>query len=134
MDALFLLPGAVARDPAVDAWFGQQPDDLGRLARTWFERLHACGDDVTVCLHDDQPTACVGEAAFAYVDVFTSHLNVGFFFGAGLADPARLLQGTGKRGRHVKLKPETSVDATALEALIRAAYRDMQDRVAAGRR
>ena len=133
-DALFLLPGAVARDPAVDAWFGQQRDDLGRLARTWFDRLRACGDDVAVCLHDDQPTACVGDAAFAYVDAFTSHVNVGFFFGASLPDPAGLLQGTGKRGRHVKLKPETPVDATALEALIRAAYHDMQDRVAAERR
>ena len=133
-DALFLLPGAVACDPAVDAWFGQQPDDLRRLARTWFDRLRACGDDVAVCLHDDQPTACVGDAAFAYVDAFTSHVNVGFFFGASLPDPAELLQGTGKRGRHVKLRPEMSVDATALDGLICAAYRDMQDQVAAGRR
>ena len=133
-DPLFLLPQAVSSDPGVDAWFGQQQTDLGRLAQTWFDRLRACGDDVRVCLHDDQPTACVGEAAFAYVDVFTSHVNVGFFFGASLPDPAGLLHGTGKRGRHVKLKPETSVKATALEALIRAAYRDMQDRVAARRR
>lgn len=130
-DALFLLPGAVARDPAVDAWFGQQPDELGRLARTWFDRLRACGDDVVVCLHDDQPTACVGEAAFAYVDAFTSHVNVGFFFGASLPDPSGLLRGTGKRGRHVKLHPGTAVDVNVLEALTRAAYLDMQARVRA---
>ena len=29
-------------------------------------------------------------------DVFTSHVNVGFFHGAALPDPARLLQGNGK--------------------------------------
>jgi hypothetical protein len=27
---------------------------------------------------------------------FTSHVNVGFFHGAALPDPARLLQGNGK--------------------------------------
>jgi hypothetical protein len=34
-------------------------------------------------------------------------VNVGFFHGATLPDPARLLQGTGKFKRHVKLRPET---------------------------
>lgn len=61
-----------------------------------------------------------------YVNVFTSHVNVGFFQGATLPDPARLLGGNGKFMRHVKLTPKAAVNATALRRLIEAAYSDMR--------
>ena len=57
--------------------------------------------------------------------------NVGFFNGAMLNDPAGLLEGNGKRMRHVKLKPGQKVDAAALRALIDAAYADIKTRLAA---
>ena len=126
------FPSAVRRDPAVTLWFREQPDELAAIARRWFEVMRGCGDDVRELLHDDQPTACVGDAAFAYVDAFTAHVNVGFFRGAELADPARLLAGTGRFMRHVKLRPGTDLDATALKKLIDTAYADMQKRIATG--
>jgi len=55
----------------------------------------------------------------------------GFFRGAEIADPDGLLEGTGKFMRHVKLKPERDVDATALTKLIEAAYTDMKGRLKA---
>jgi hypothetical protein len=72
----------------------------------------------------------VRDAAFAYVNAFREHVNVGFFRGAELADPQRLLQGTGELMRHVKLAPQHDVDATALRNLIQTAYLDMQARLA----
>jgi hypothetical protein len=129
MEAPFLLPGAVDRDPAVEEWLGRQPEELGAIARTWFNQIRACGDDVRELIHDGCPVACVHDAAFAYVNAFRAHVNVGFFNGAALDDPAALLEGTGKRMRHVKLKPDSSVDPTALEALIVAAYRDVKARM-----
>jgi hypothetical protein len=57
---------------------------------------------------------------------------VGFFQGAALADPARLLQVTGKFMRHVKLRPGTITDGAALSKLIDAAYRDIKSRVENG--
>ncbi len=111
---LFHLPGSVRRDSAVEAWFDEQPDELGAIARHWFDVIRECGDDVRELLHDDAPTACVADAAFAYVDAFTAHVNVGFFNGAGLADPTGVLQGTGKYMRHVKLRVDDDVDAEAL--------------------
>jgi hypothetical protein len=84
--------------------------------------MRECGGDVRELLHDGHPTACVGDAAFGYVNVFTAHVNVGFFLGAQLADPAALLEGTGKKMHHVKLRPGSEVDPTALAALIQAAY------------
>lgn len=125
---IFRLSGASRRDRAIDAWFDEQPDDLGALARGWFARMRACGTDVRELIHDGCPMACVDDAPFGYVDVFTAHVNVGFFQGASLRDPARLLQGTGRFMRHVKLKPAADVDTASLEALIAAAYLDMKGR------
>jgi hypothetical protein len=74
----------------------------------------------------------LGDVPFAYVNVFSSHVNVGFFHGATLRDPARLLQGTGKFMRHVKLRPGTAINATELSLLIDASYADIKARVEHG--
>ncbi|WP_377355018.1 DUF1801 domain-containing protein [Phenylobacterium terrae] len=129
MDELFLFPSAVARDPAVDAWFAAPDHELRRLAQPWFDEIRGCGPDVRELMHDGHPTACVEDAAFAYVDAFSAHASVGFFFGAALDDPAGLLEGGGKRMRHVKLRWGKPVDAPALRGLIAAAYRDMRARL-----
>jgi hypothetical protein len=129
MTDLFRLAGAVRRDPEVDAWFVAPEHDLRRLAQPWFDSLRACGSDVRELMHDEHPTACVGDAAFAYVDAFSAHVNLGFFHGAALDDPAGLLEGAGKRMRHVKIRWGRSVDAAALNALIAAAYRDVHARL-----
>ena len=104
---------------------------LGAIARRWFEVMRNCGGDVRELLHDGHPTACVRDAAFAYVNAFTAHVNVGFFRGAELADPEGLLEGTGKFMRHVKLRPEHDVDSTTLMKLIETAYTDMKARLKA---
>ena len=126
---LFRLNGAMERDPAIEAWFKQHAGELGAIARQWFEVMRNCGDEVREMMHDGCPTACLGDAAFGYVNVFTSHVNVGFFHGAELPDPARLLQGSGKYMRHVKLKPGEATNAAALSKLIELAYSDIKARV-----
>lgn len=105
--------------------------DLGAIAQRWFLVMRNCGDDVRELLHDGHPTACIGDAAFGYVNAFKAHVNVGFFRGAEIADPERLLEGTGKFMRHVKLRPERDVDVTALMKLIETAYIDMKGRLEA---
>jgi hypothetical protein len=129
---LMRFPSAVRRDPEVDAWFCAADNPLRLIAQPWFERMRACGADVRELLHDGQPTACVGDAAFAYVDAFKAHVNVGFFHGAMLDDPGGLLEGSGKRMRHVKLRWGEPIDAPALEDLIAAAYRDIRLRLSGG--
>lgn len=128
MSRLFLLPTAVRRDPAIAAWMNSHNDELGAIAARWFDVMRECGDDVREALHDGHPTACVGDAAFAYVNAFGAHVNVGFFHGAEIDDPNRLLEGSGKFMLHVKLEPGRDVDEAALRALIGAAYTDMRRR------
>ena len=129
---LLRFNGAVERDPAIGAWMKQHAGELGAIARQWFEVMRKCGDEVRELLHDGSPTACLGDAAFGYVNVFTSHVNVGFFQGASLPDPACLLQGSGKFMRHVKLAPGTPINSAALRRLIHIAYADIKARVEHG--
>ena len=129
---LLRFHGAVERDPAIDSWMKEHTGELGDIAQHWFGAMRKCGDEVRELLHDGCPVACFGDAPFGYVNVFRAHVNVGFFQGAALPDPARLLQGAGKFMRHVKLRPGTIPEAAALGRLIEAAYADIKTRVEHG--
>jgi len=129
---LLRFDGAVAHDPAIDAWFDERSGELGAMAREWFEVMRRCGDEVRELVHDGCPVACLGDVPFGYVNVFTSHMNVGFYQGAALPDPGHLLQGDGKFMRHVKLRPGTGVDSASLRRLIETAYSDIKARVENG--
>jgi len=129
---LLRFNGTLERDPAIDAWLNKHGGELGAIAHEWFEVMRKCGDEVREILHDGCPVACLGDAPFGYVNAFNSHVNVGFFQGAALPDPARLLQGAGKRMRHVKLRPGAATNATLLRRLIEAAYSDIKARVENG--
>jgi hypothetical protein len=129
---LMQFPEAKVRDAAVDSWLTKQTDELHVIARKWFERMRQCGGDVRELMHDGAPTACVEDAAFAYVNVFRAHVNVGFFCGSVLKDPAGLLQGTGKYMRHVKLRPGEGIQTEALNTLIDEAYAKIKARLKNG--
>ena len=127
MDKLFRLSLGVKRDPAVETWLSKQPGELGEIARKWYSRIRACGLDVLEMMHDGWPTACVRDVPFAYINVARNHVTIGFFLGADLDDPAKLLEGSGKRMRHVKLKPNEELDSKALGNLIQASYNEVKE-------
>jgi hypothetical protein len=128
---VFRLSAGLKRDPAVDTWLTDRPAELRPIVQKWFTRMRQCGDDVRDLLHDGCPVACVEDAPFGYVNAFKTHVNVGFFYGAMLEDPAGLLEGSGKRMRHVKLDPSREFNAGALGNLIDAAYLDIKVRLSA---
>lgn len=130
MTALLTFNGSAETDPAIATWFATKPAELRSMAKAWFQRMRHCGSDVRELLHDGCANVCVQDAPFAYVAAFTSHVNVGFFHGVALADPAKLLQGSGKHMRHVKIRPGHGFDELALDALIAAAYQDIRARLA----
>jgi hypothetical protein len=126
---IFRLSKGAKRDPAVDSWLDDEPVELRSLAKEWFAHMRRCGDDVLELMHDGCPVACVEDAPFGYVNAFKRHVNVGFFYGALLEDPACLLEGSGKRMRHVKIKPGAALDTRGLRNLIEAAYADIKTRL-----
>jgi len=132
MNGLLRFSGVEIRDPKIDIWLNKEADDLHAIAREWFEQMRRCGGDVRELMHDGCATACVGDAPFGYVGIFKAHVNVGFFCGSVLQDPARLLEGTGQNMRHVKLRPGSKVDSEALKALINGAFLIIKDRLENG--
>jgi hypothetical protein len=132
-EEIFRISRGLKRDPAVDIWLHDEPADLRSIAQKWFTQMRQCGDDVLELIHDGCPVACIEDVPFAYVNTFKSHVNAGFFNGAALSDPVGLLEGSGKRMRHVKLKPGSKFNTAELCKLIDAAYLDVKSRLSAER-
>ncbi|GJM13168.1 MAG: hypothetical protein DHS20C12_15710 [Pseudohongiella sp.] len=126
MNDLFIFPTAERRCLEIEEWLQGQSPLLRPIAEQWLNFLRDCGDDVGELMHDGHPVLCVSEAAFAYVAAFKAHVNVGFYRGAELEDANNLLEGSGKLMRHIKLRPGVQVNEQSLEALLKAAYSDME--------
>ena len=56
-----------------------------------------------------------------YVMPQAGYVNLGFWHGVGLADPEGLLQGTGKKMRHIKVRSIEDAKSAAVRSLIAAA-------------
>ncbi len=59
---------------------------------------------------------------FCYIMPQRNWVNLGFYKGTDLPDPHGLLEGTGKRLRHVKVVPERNVPVEQLKGLVREAF------------
>jgi hypothetical protein len=79
----------------------------------------------TVRLGDNAATYGVGPKkmtdGYAYIMPMRGYVNLGFYQGAVLADPERLLEGTGKGLRHVKVRSLAEANRPSVRALVAAA-------------
>lgn len=58
---------------------------------------------------------------FCAIGPHRAHVNVYFMRGTELVDPGNLLEGTGKKMRHVKVRTTTDAQGKGLKGLIKAA-------------
>ncbi len=58
---------------------------------------------------------------FCYLALFENHVNLGFYYGADLADPENLLEGSGKAMRHIKIRSVAELEQPAIRQLIEQA-------------
>jgi hypothetical protein len=63
-----------------------------------------------------------GHEMILYVTPQNGYVNLGFFFGASVTDPLGLLEGTGKRMRHVKLRTVLAAQNPALVPMMQQAW------------
>ncbi|MGB3468296.1 MAG: DUF1801 domain-containing protein [Cyclobacteriaceae bacterium] len=129
MEKLLLYTGKDLQDITMNDWLLSKAPDLRPLAVKYFNEIKKCGNDVQDIFHDGYPIGCVHSAPFAYVNAFKNHVNVGFFYGSDLYDKNGLLEGNGKRMRHIKIKPELIYDDKEIIALIEASYIDINERL-----
>ncbi len=129
MAPLLRFIGKDLQDIAFSDWLMEQPEELQPIAQKWFDLLKTCGQEVEPIFHDNYPIVCVDHAPFAYVNAYSAHVNVGFFYGAELPDPHGLLQGTGKHMRHIKFRSTSDHNEKAILALIELAYADILQRL-----
>jgi len=129
LEKLLRYSGKDLQDLTMDAWLKDKTPALRSIATRWFDVIKNCGDDVQGIFHDGYPIACVENAPFAYVNAFSAHVNVGFFYGADLYDKSGILEGTGKRMRHIKIKPGLILDEREIKILIKTSYADIKRRL-----
>src|ERR1017187_10344476 len=66
---------------------------------------------------------------YAYIGVQKAHVNLGFYYGAILPDADGLLEGTGKKLRHLKIRSLDVAESTAVKALLKAAIAERRERL-----
>ena len=63
---------------------------------------------------------------YAYILPYKSWVNLGFYQGVDIADPEGLLEGTGAKMRHVKIRSLDDAHRPAVRALIQGALERRQ--------
>jgi len=99
---------------------GRGEEDLDRVAGAVREVVRALAPELRVEKRWGNPWL-VGNDLVVLVGAFSHHVGIEFWRGATLRDPHRLLEGTGKNLRHVKVRTIAEATAPALVALVREA-------------
>ncbi len=86
------------------------------------------GACIVVRLGDRAATFGVGpkkmSEGYCYIIPHTDWVNLGFYRGVDLPDPDKLLEGTGARMRHIKLRTVEDCDNPRLVEMIRRAHNE----------
>ena len=106
------------------AGFNPKVQLISRNLRTLILKIHPAVVEV-VRLGDGAASYGIGpkkmSEAYSYIMPKESYVNLGFYYGVSLADPAGLMEGTGKNLRHVKVRSIKDIRKPALRELIKAA-------------
>ena len=112
--------------------FGPDVQAIARALRSAINSIHR---DVVEVAWPRQKIASYGigpkkmSEHYAYIAPQTGYVNLGFYHGVALNDPAKLLEGSGRRLRHMKIKTETDVCKKELRVLLKAALTERRNAV-----
>jgi hypothetical protein len=121
-------------NPTVDEWLEKHPADLQRLTSELIAVARKNMPGAYEFIYHDAVGYSINESPFDRICYIApqnkGHVNFGFFFGAGLPDPKNLLQGEGKRIRHVKIWSVEEARNPGLAKLIQATWKQAPESVA----
>lgn len=103
------------------AWLGSVDESEHALAASVIAFVRETLNDVDETVKWNNPCFVVAVSNCLYVAAQDGYVNLGFFEGAALDDPAGLLEGTGETMRHVKVRSFDALETPALTELVRSA-------------
>ncbi len=121
-------PGAVRRDPAIDAYVHSVQTPLGAILSRLVSLVRSSVPGHDEILFRGAPSFCLEGEPFCYLVGYSRHVNLGFCDGASLSDPAKLLRGKGKSMRHVRLSPGEPFPGAAIAHLVGQSVRRVRAR------
>lgn len=102
---------SIDRTGTFDDLVGEQAPEVADLTRRLRALIIATDPDVVEVNRPGEGASAYGvgerkmSEAYAYLAPQSAWLNLGFFHGAALDDPHGLIEGTGARIRHIKVRP-----------------------------
>ena len=118
----------MSKNPGVKDWLSNLPLELRAIAKQLRAVARKQMPDAHEFIYHDAIGYSVSDSPFDRICYISpqkkGYVNFGFFFGAGLPDPANLLIGEGKRLRHVKIWSVAEAKNPALATLIAATWKE----------
>jgi hypothetical protein len=111
----------------IDEYAGGLGDWRADVVRRLDALVHEHAPAATASIKWAQPVF-ESDGPFAYIKAFPSSVNLGFWRGAELDDPDRLLEGDGDRMRHVRLRSVDDIRDDVFGAYVRQAVRLNRER------
>lgn len=106
-------------DP-VAAYIQQQPEDKQEILNALRRFMQEAAPQLTESLKWGYPSYGA-KTNICYLSSQKKHVNLGFYQGAQLADPGKLLEGTGAQMRHIKIKNTADIKPEAFAELVQEA-------------
>ena len=106
----------------IEGFFKRQPPELRSILETLRKEVEATVPDAAGTIKWGMPFYTLGGAMMCALGAHKAHVNLILAGPPGtFADPGGLLEGDGKTGKHLKLRPGDRVPRPAVRAWLRAA-------------
>ncbi|MGB7847961.1 MAG: DUF1801 domain-containing protein [Candidatus Acidiferrum sp.] len=107
----------------IDAYVEQKGTKLGDVAQGLRRLVKKTVEGTKESVNPWKIPTFESHGPMCFFMIGKNHITFGFLRGTSLPDPAKLLEGTGKNLRHVKLRSVDDLRKPALKKLIQAAAR-----------
>ncbi len=104
--------------------------ELARLTQAWVKKvLPESSEELALgykmIMYKLRPN---GRQFVVYIAPYPKHVNLGFLMGTSLSDPHKVLKGTGKTLRHIKIKQSGDLEKEGVKEVVEAAWAEATTR------